>query len=81
MRRLGSKMRGERYCGDVLKAEVHDLLEEKPGCGIDSIIEAEQEAPFLSLAEAHEKGFRDCPLCITEVEIESEALMRKKEGK
>jgi hypothetical protein len=60
-------MNGERYCGDTAKNLVHDLVNEDSrdnGCQIDAIISARTEQPFISLATAHDAGFKSCPKCL-----------------
>lgn len=60
-------MRGERYCGNVSKKEVHDLDQEdtKPnGCQIDEIINAGNDRPFSTLADAHAQGYDNCAKCL-----------------
>lgn len=68
-RRYRGNMRGERYLANksVSKREVHDLDNEKTGanqCQIDEIINAGNDKPYNSLADAKRDGFDNCQWCI-----------------
>ncbi len=68
-RRYGLQLRGERYCGDTSKMEVHDLDNEDgspSGCQIDIIIAAGRARAFFpdALLVAHREGFTDCARCL-----------------
>ena len=60
MRKYNGNLNGERYCGDIIRNEVHNLLKEKSMCQIDEKIKAGQEKPFNSLIQAHQEGYSDC---------------------
>jgi hypothetical protein len=66
-RRWRGNMKGEQYCGNVHKKEVHDLDKEdtsKSGCQIDEIINAGHDRPFNSLADARAQGYDNCAKCL-----------------
>ena len=63
-RRWTGNMRGERYCGNRSKKEVHDLDNEQTNCQIDEIIRAANDRPFNSLPEAHAGGYDNCHWCL-----------------
>ena len=66
-RRYRGNMRGERYCGNTKKLEVHDLDNEKTGanqCQIDEIINAGHDKPFDSLDAARRAGYDNCQYCL-----------------
>lgn len=63
-RRHRGNMRGERYCGNKSKKEVHDLDNEKTNCQIDEIIDAGNDRAFNTLAEAHAASFDNCTWCL-----------------
>lgn len=62
--RFDGNMRGERFVGNTLTLEVHDLLNEKTLCQIDEILKAGNDEPILTLFEAKLKGYDHCPYCI-----------------
>lgn len=64
MRRWRGNMRGEQYCGNQNKMEVHDLDNEQINCQIDEIIRAGNDRPFNSLAAAHNAGYDNCHWCL-----------------
>jgi len=64
MRRNKGNMRGEKYCGNVHKNEIHDLDNENTNCQIDEIIRAGHDKPFTTLASAHAAGMEDCDWCL-----------------
>ena len=64
MRRNTGNMRGEQYCGNTHKMEVHDLDRETTNCQVNEIILAGHDRPFNSLAEAHGAGFDNCAWCL-----------------
>jgi hypothetical protein len=66
MRRQIWPLLGKRYCGNVIKKEVHDLDNEKPNCQIDEIIRAGHAKGFSpdTLYQAHTEGFDNCAYCI-----------------
>jgi hypothetical protein len=63
-RRWQGNMRGQQYCGNRAKTEVHDLENEKTNCQIDEIIRAGHDRPFNTLAEAHSAGYDNCAYCL-----------------
>ena len=68
-RRFTGNMNGERYLANTSpsKEEVHDLDNEKTGahqCQIDEIIEAGNDKPYDSLADAQRDGYDNCAHCI-----------------
>ena len=66
-RRYRGNMRGEQYCGNTNKKEIHDLdLEDasKSGCQIDEIIAAGHDKPFTSLSAAFSQGYDNCAKCL-----------------
>lgn len=63
-RRQRAYMNGERYCGNIITREVHDLDNEKTNCQIDQIIEAGRDSPFDRLGQAHVLGYDDCKWCL-----------------
>lgn len=64
MRRWRGNMRGEQYCGNQNKMEVHDLDNEQTNCQIDEIIRAGNDRPFNSLTAAHNAGYDNCHWCL-----------------
>ena len=46
-------MNGNKYLGNIEKMQMHDLDNEKPDCQIDEITQSGNDAPFLSLEDAH----------------------------
>lgn len=64
MRRYSGNMKGEKYCGNVNKMEVHDLDNEKVNCQIDEILRAGHDRPFDSLSSASTAGYDNCFWCL-----------------
>ena len=64
MRRYHGNMKGEQYCGNTNKMEVHDLDNEKVNCQIDEIIRAGHDRPFLTLSSAKAVGYDNCSWCL-----------------
>ena len=52
-RRCHGRMNGNKYLGNIEKMQMHDLDNEKPDCQIDEITQSGNDAPFLSLEDAH----------------------------
>jgi len=68
-RRYGYPLRGNRYCGNTSKREVHDLDSEdtkRDGCQIDEIIGAGHARTFSpdTLAQAKSEGYDPCDKCL-----------------
>ena len=63
MRRFRNHLHRERFCGNTLTHEVHDLDNEREDCRIDDIIDEGHDRPFFSLQQAHYARFykrHDC---------------------
>lgn len=63
-RRHRGNMYGQRYCGNVIKKEAHDLDAEATNCQIDEIIRAGHDRPFHNLSDAHAQGYDNCHYCL-----------------
>jgi hypothetical protein len=57
-------MRGEQFCANLGKLEVHDLDRERGSCRIDEILRAGHDRPYRSLDAAHRDGHGDCAWCL-----------------
>lgn len=63
MRRFKGNSNGERYIGNKITKEVHDLDNEKPQCKIDDIIAGGNEIPFMYWYESKIKDYSICSFC------------------
>ena len=63
-RRFRGNMRGEKFLGNVVTKELHDLDLETSLCRIDEIIKAGHDQSFNSLEEAKFKGYINCAHCL-----------------
>ncbi len=61
--RPGKPFYGRQYCADTSTNLVHDLLQEKPNCGIDNI-NPDFIRMFTDLDEAKKNGFNSCNHCL-----------------
>ena len=59
-------IKGERYCGNFMTREVHDLHNEQQSCGIDVLSESGNEIPLASLEVAKRLGYSNCKNCLFE---------------
>lgn len=64
MRRYKGEMNGEKFIGNIIKRELHDLDNEKPLCQIDHILNAKNEIPFNFYFEAKDAGYNNCVYCL-----------------
>jgi len=64
MRRFRGEMKGERFMGNKIKRELHDLENEKPLCQIDAILNAKHEIAFNFYYEARDTGYNNCAFCL-----------------
>jgi len=63
-RRFAGRMAGERWLGNEAKKEVHDLDRETKECLIHEIMDADNDVAFITIEDAHEQGYTDCPYCV-----------------
>ena len=66
-RKYTGNMAGERYLGDRRTMAVHDLEPDggqPDACGIDAIIQAGNDVPFVYLGAAHNAGYDNCRHCV-----------------
>ncbi|QQS36959.1 MAG: hypothetical protein IPM56_03110 [Ignavibacteriales bacterium] len=63
MRRYKSHTNGERYVGNKLTKEVHDLDNEKPQCKVDDIIDNGNDEAFRYFYESKIKNYTVCSFC------------------
>jgi len=54
----------ERFCGNYVTREVHDLSKEKAECQLTDVIEKGDDIPFETLEVAHKVGYRNCKHCL-----------------
>ena len=57
-------MKGEQFCADMRKREIHDLDNEQAGCFINLVIVSRYDRPFPKLPSALAIGFTACTYCI-----------------
>lgn len=65
-RRFAGKMAGERWLGNKVKKEIHDLDRETKECLISEIMDAGGEIAFRTYEEAKDQGYENCPFCVDE---------------
>ncbi len=63
MRRFKGNSNGERYIGNKITREVHDLDNEKPQCKIDETIESGIDVAFKYWYEAKMNNYSICRYC------------------
>jgi len=54
----------DRYLANLHNKEVHDLLNSKPECSLDSFVGTGFDIPFSSLETAKLTGYAFCEHCI-----------------
>ena len=55
----------ERYCGNYLTKEVHDLLNTQNKCFIEDAIDSGEDIPFENLEIASKAGYSCCEHCLS----------------
>ncbi len=73
MRRHRAHMNRERYCGNTLTHELHDLDNEREDCRIEEIIDEGHERGLVSLQQAHYFRFYKRHDCVIISEDEHDA--------